>query len=39
MQEWMLAMLVISITLIIRDMAKNYFGGKCTGYTGNDRFV
>ena len=28
MQEWMIAMLVISIMLIIRDMAKNYFSRK-----------
>ena len=27
MQEWMLAMLVISITLIIRDMAKTILAG------------
>ena len=27
MQEWMLAMLVISITLIIRDMAKTIWSG------------
>ena len=32
MQEWMIAMLVISIMLIIRDMAKNYFSRKSAGY-------
>lgn len=31
MQEWMIAMLVISIMLIIRDMA-NYFSRKSAGY-------
>ena len=30
MQEWMLAMLVISITLIIRDMAKTILAGNGT---------
>ena len=28
MQEWIIAMLVISVLLILRDMAKNYFDGE-----------
>ena len=32
MQEWMIAMLVISIMLIIRDMAKTIFSRKSAGY-------
>lgn len=32
MQEWMIAMLVISIMLIIRDMAKTILAEKSAGY-------
>ena len=28
MQEWIIAMLVVSILLILRDMAKTVFSGK-----------
>ena len=28
MQEWIIAMLVISVLLTLRDMAKNYFDGE-----------
>ncbi len=28
MQEWMIAMLVISVLLVLRDMAKTFFPGK-----------
>ena len=28
MQEWIIAMLVVSVILIIRDMAKTFFEGK-----------
>mgnify|MGYP000711469665 CR=1 FL=1 len=29
MQEWIIAMLVVSILLILRDMAKTVFSGRC----------
>ena len=32
MQEWMIAMLVISIMLIIRDMAKTILAEESAGY-------
>ena len=28
MQEWIIAMLVISVLLVLRDMAKGFFQGK-----------
>ena len=28
MQEWMIAMLVISVLLVLRDMAKTFFLGR-----------
>ena len=28
MQEWMIAMLVISVLLVLRDMAKTFFRGR-----------
>ena len=28
MQEWIIAMLVISVLLVLRDMAKVFFRGK-----------
>ena len=28
MQEWIIAMLVISVLLVVRDMAKTFFRGR-----------
>ena len=35
MQEWMIAMLVISITADHTGHGKNYFSRECAGYAGN----
>ena len=35
MQEWIIAMLVVSILLILRDMAKTVFSGKIEGKRRN----
>ena len=31
MQEWMIAMLVISVLLVLRDMAKTFSGEEVSG--------